>query len=142
MHTYTKIKNRALGYLMIAAAITLASCSSKSNTPAVDEGVSNSESESAYTLSQTQFKSSGMKLGKLEMQAFHNVVKANGMFDVPPENLASVSTYFGGTVKDIRLLPGERVKKGQVLFTIQNLELVDWKNNIADQEQKNADLKK
>ncbi|EPR65041.1 putative Co/Zn/Cd efflux system membrane fusion protein [Cyclobacterium qasimii M12-11B] len=73
-----------------------------------------------------------MELGKLEMASFHQVVKAIGKFDVPPENNAAVSSYFGGTVKDIRLLPGEKVKKGQKLFTLENPDFVQLQQDYLE----------
>ena len=66
------------------------------------------------------------------MKEFHQVVKANGMFDVPPENRASISSYYGGTVKNIQLLPGERVKKGQILFILENPDYVQLQQDFLE----------
>src|SRR5690606_33026367 len=88
-----------------------------------------------------QFQSSNMVLGKMEMGSFHEVVKANGMFDVPPENRAAVSCYFGGTVKDIRLLPGQKVKKGQVLFILENPDYVQMQQDFLEAKGQLAYLK-
>lgn len=76
------------------------------------------------TITPSQFSSSQMELGELSKQEFHQSVSTNGMFDVPPENKASVSAYFGGYVKELNLLPGQQVKKGQVLLTLENPEYV------------------
>jgi cobalt-zinc-cadmium efflux system membrane fusion protein len=54
------------------------------------------------------------------------------MFAVPPQNKADVSAYFAGYVKDIRLLPGDTVKKGQVLFTIENPEYVQVQRDFLE----------
>jgi cobalt-zinc-cadmium efflux system membrane fusion protein len=85
-----------------------------------------------YELTLAQFKSSEMKLGKLELREFNNVVQTNGMIDVPPANRASISPYFGGYVKEIDLLTGQRVKKGQVLFTIENPEFVQMQQDFLE----------
>src|SRR5690606_36905728 len=55
-----------------------------------------------------------------------------GMIDVPPANRASISPYFGGYVKEIDLLTGQRVKKGQVLFTIENPEFVQMQQDFLE----------
>ena len=73
-----------------------------------------------------------MELGQITLQEFSTVVKANGMFAVPPQNKADVSAYFAGYVKDIRLLPGDTVKKGQVLFTIENPEYVQVQRDFLE----------
>tara|TARA_R110000850_G_scaffold79715_1_gene171731 strand:- start:199 stop:1362 length:1164 start_codon:yes stop_codon:yes gene_type:complete len=105
----------------ISLLLTLASCNSKdkSETSFKDTTLENVDPD-AITITENQFKSGKMELGKITMQQFNTVVKANGMFAVPPQNQADVSAYFAGYVKDIDLLPGHAVKKGQVLFTIEN----------------------
>jgi cobalt-zinc-cadmium efflux system membrane fusion protein len=88
--------------------------------------------EGVYELSAKQFESSGMELGQMEIKTFHEVVKANGIIDVPPEYRASVSSYFSGTVKDIRLITGEEVQKGQLLFTLENPDFVQMQQDFLE----------
>lgn len=128
----TKMKNRSVSYLIVASLLTLASCASKTDSQVADQSITQTPLEGAYQLSKTQFESSDMKLGKMEMKTFHEVVKATGMFDVPPESRASVSSYYEGTVKNIKLLPGERVKKGQLLFTLENPDFVQMQQDFLE----------
>ncbi len=114
---------------LIVAALTFVSCSSNSDPIEI---ASETPDENAYLLSEAQFQSSGMELGNMEMSTFHEIVKANGMFDVPPEYRASVSSYFGGTVKNIQLLPGEFVKKGQTLFVLENPDFVQMQQDYLE----------
>ncbi|MEQ8477680.1 efflux RND transporter periplasmic adaptor subunit [Fulvivirga sp.] len=130
--TKNLIKNKAFNYLIAASLLILSSCSSKTDTEISVEGKTQSIIEDAYHLTTNQFLSSKMAFGKMVPGSFHEVVKANGMFDVPPENRAYVSCYFGGIVKDIRLLPGERVKKGQVLFTLENPDYVQMQQDFLE----------
>lgn len=118
------MKNSLLNTLIFSIAFIFASCSSGADKSASDERVDEKQMEGRYVLSTQQFESSGMALGRMEMAEFHDVVTANGMIDVPPSNKASVSAYFGGTVIDIQLLPGEWVKKGQTLFIMENPDYV------------------
>lgn len=103
--------------------LTLISCNSgkDSNEPIQLEEKSHS---GEVTITASQFSSSLMELGKFSKQVFYQSVKTNGMFDVPPESKASVSAYFGGYVKELNLLPGQEVKKGQLLFTLENPDYV------------------
>ncbi|MEQ9164687.1 MAG: efflux RND transporter periplasmic adaptor subunit [Fulvivirga sp.] len=130
--TKNVIKNKAFNYLIAASLLILSSCSSKTDAEISVEGETQSIIEDAYHLTTNQFLSSKMAFGKMVPGSFHEVVKANGMFDVPPENRAYVSCYFGGIVKDIRLLPGERVKKGQVLFTLENPDYVQMQQDFLE----------
>jgi cobalt-zinc-cadmium efflux system membrane fusion protein len=135
-----KMINQALSYLIVVSLLLLASCSSKTETKTTNDEAAGL-SDDTYELTSNQFQSSGMELGKLEMKSFHQVVKANGMFDVPPENSVAVSCYFGGTVKYIKLLPGERVKKGEVLFTLENPEYVQIQQDFLEAKGQLAYLK-
>jgi len=121
--------------------MALASCSSKTDTQEVDLPPPEAPADGTFELTQNQFESSDMKLGKVEMNTFHEVVKATGMFDVPPENRASVSSYFGGTVKNIKLLPGQQVKKGQFLFTLENPDFVQMQQEYLEAQGQLAYLK-
>ncbi len=128
----TSINQHAVGFLMIAILFTLLSCGSNPNQTTTEVEAPEMLNDSVFELSNTQFNSSGMKLGKLEMQTFHKKLKANGMIDVPPENKASVSPYFGGTVKSILLIPGEKVKKGQALFVLENPDFVQMQQDYLE----------
>lgn len=126
------MKNHALNYMIFAFLLYLVSCSSPSDKLGKEETVPEVTMEGAYTLTDSQFKSSGMALGTFDSIPFHQVIKAIGKFDVPPENNAAVSSYFPGTIKDIRLLPGEQVRKGQKLFTLENPEFVQIQQDYLE----------
>ncbi len=49
-----------------------------------------------------------------------NAIIVTGYIDVPPGHHASVSPYFGGFVRKINVLVGQGVRKGEVLFTLEN----------------------
>ncbi|NCT17898.1 MAG: efflux RND transporter periplasmic adaptor subunit [Flavobacteriaceae bacterium CG_4_8_14_3_um_filter_34_10] len=119
-HYKFKIQNLSkITIVLIFSTFITISCTTKkeSNEPILIE---DNEISGIVTLTHSQFLSSEMKLGSLSKQVFHNSVKANGIIDVPPENKASVSAYFEGYVKEINLLPGQEIIKGQVLFTLEN----------------------
>ncbi|MDD3727858.1 MAG: efflux RND transporter periplasmic adaptor subunit [Dysgonamonadaceae bacterium] len=128
------MKNFTVNYLLVIVLLSLAACSSKNDATTSDEMSDENLTKDIYELSSTQFNSSDMKLGKLEMQEFYEIVKANGMFNVPPQNRASVSSYFGGSVKDIKLQPGQHVKRGQVLFTLENPEFVQLQQDFLESQ--------
>src|SRR5690606_22491152 len=52
------------------------------------------------------------------------VIKASGQLEVPPQNKADVNVLIGGIVRKINVLEGQYVKKGQLLVTIENTDLV------------------
>lgn len=108
--------------IFIAGLIAMLSCSG--NKPKTDS-TNNTTTDNSITLTKEQFNLSLMDLDTFSTHNFPNSVTANGMIDVPPENKASISAYFGGYVKGINLLPGQPVKQGQVLFTLENPEYIN-----------------
>lgn len=128
------IKNtlKLIGILSLLT-VSLVSCNSKNPSEAANPSeASEKKTSDTIVITESQFAASNMALGKLTLQGFSTAIKANGMFDVPPENKASISAYFAGYVKNITLLPGNEVKKGQVLFTLENPEYVQVQQDFLE----------
>ncbi|MBO9702964.1 MAG: efflux RND transporter periplasmic adaptor subunit [Sporocytophaga sp.] len=103
------------------------------------------EEESSVKLTASQYKNASIAFGKVEMKNISSTLPVNGLLDVPPQNLVTVAAMMGGFVKSTHLLQGMRVKKGEVLVTIQNPDFIqiqqDYLNNkskllFAEQEYK------
>lgn len=103
------------------------------------------EEENSVELTASQYKNAGIAFGKVEMKNISSTLPVNGLLDVPPQNLVTVAAMMGGFVKSTNLLQGMRVKKGEVLVTIQNPDFIqiqqDYLNNkskllFAEQEYK------
>jgi cobalt-zinc-cadmium efflux system membrane fusion protein len=135
------IMKQILIILMVASIIVMSSCSSGNDQAPTDTLKSETVKENEYKLTQLQFSSSNMELGKPVIKPFHEIVKATGMFNVPPENRAAVSTYFGGTVTHIDLLPGKQVKKGQTLFSLENPDFIQIQQDYLQAKGQLAYLK-
>jgi cobalt-zinc-cadmium efflux system membrane fusion protein len=54
----------------------------------------------------------------------NGTLKANGMLDVPPQNMVTVSAPLGGFVKSTELLQGMKVKKGQTVIVLQHPDYI------------------
>ena len=83
-------------------------------------------------LTQAQFDGENMALGALAEYDFNETVKVNGMIDVPPQNKSSVTTFIGGYITRTPLLIGDRVKKGQLLVTLENTVFVELQQNYLE----------
>ncbi|MEC7265226.1 MAG: efflux RND transporter periplasmic adaptor subunit [Bacteroidota bacterium] len=114
------MKNIIYSYATVFLFLMTA-CGNKNN----ENTTSDTETESnAIVVTQDQFSANGFVLGGLEERRFPDVVETSGMIDVPPENRASVMAFMGGFVKRTPLLVGDKVKKGQLLVTLENQEFV------------------
>ncbi|WP_264537160.1 efflux RND transporter periplasmic adaptor subunit [Flavobacterium sp. N1736] len=130
---YTISRTSTLLFIAFLMAIIM-SC----NKQKAEETHEEEKSESEIALTPEQFKTVGIKFGKIENRNLNTIIKANGYTTVPPQKSAKIATLLGGTVKDIFVLEGTFVNKGKVLATIQNLEVVgmleDYKSAAANIE--------
>lgn len=61
-----------------------------------------------------------------------NQVSFNGTMVIPPQRMATVSLTMGGVVKSISLLPGEAVRQGTVLATLENPDFITLQQTYLD----------
>lgn len=94
----------------ILLAILVAACSA----PAAEQAEEESTSE-AITLSAEQLAYNQIETGKLTKGPVYHTVKATGMVDVPPNFSLKLSAPIEAYVTKIKVLPGDKVNKGQVL---------------------------
>jgi cobalt-zinc-cadmium efflux system membrane fusion protein len=116
--------NRLMTKALFLTMVTVILYSCDSPEKAIINDSNQVENTSTVVLSIEQFESSAMELASITKHVFHNSIKCYGIFDVPPENKASISAYFGGYVKKLSLLEGQNVKNGDILFTLENPEYV------------------
>ncbi len=115
-------------YILFFLVTTLMSCSSE---PKVESENITTEINASTKVNLTkeqavlaQLVTEPIKLGKMK-----GSVHLNGVVDVPPTGIASVSIPMGGYVQDISLIPGTFVKKGQVLATVKDPAYVQLQEN-------------
>ncbi len=72
------------------------------------------------TLSADQLKTANITLGTTQKMSMHKVLKVNGVIDVPPSNIVSISIPMGGYLKKTSLIPGMLVKKGAILAVLED----------------------
>jgi cobalt-zinc-cadmium efflux system membrane fusion protein len=70
------------------------------------------EESDIVTLTPEQYKLSEITLGDIELKELSGTTKVNGMLDLPPQSLVSISTPLEGIVKSTDMLQGKRVAKG------------------------------
>jgi membrane fusion protein, heavy metal efflux system len=76
------------------------------------------------SITKEQFILLGIELGKPEMRSMSGSINANGMLDVPPQNLVTISAPLGGFVKNTELLQGMKVKKGQTVVVMEHPDYI------------------
>ncbi len=106
----------------IAAVLLVASCGSK---PEENSAVEDSKSPSIVQLTDAQLASAAITTDSMHQLSIARVVHLNGQVKVPPQNVYSMSVPIGGYVTSTSLVPGTRVKKGQQVATMEDLQYID-----------------
>jgi cobalt-zinc-cadmium efflux system membrane fusion protein len=103
-------------------------CSSqKDEAPA-----SAASSHQQFKLSAQQVQALGIELGSLSAQQMGLSVFANGIIDVPPQNKSYIAMPFGGYIKEIKVLDGMLVQKGQVLLVVEHPEIIQLQQTYLE----------
>jgi cobalt-zinc-cadmium efflux system membrane fusion protein len=88
------------------------------------EAPKNEEDPNTITLTEAQIKAAGIQTGAIQRHILNSELKVNGLVDVPPQNIISVSFPLGGYLKSADLLPGMHVSKGEVIAIMQDQNLI------------------
>jgi len=75
-------------------------------------------------ISEAQFVAERMELGSKQMHTFNTVFKTNGIATVAPESKADIHSFLSGIIKQIHVVPGNLVRQGQTLLSIESKEFI------------------
>lgn len=118
--------------LIITAALIACSGGKKKESEETVVTPKDSISADKVTLTTDQYNIAEIKLGKVQMRNLSSVIKVNGVIDVPPQNVVSISAPLGGYVKSSGLLPGQAVRKGQIVAVIENSAFIDIQQDYLE----------
>jgi cobalt-zinc-cadmium efflux system membrane fusion protein len=99
------------------------------------------ENENVVELSQEQMALTSIKIGTIEKKQIGSEISVNGMIDVPPQGNISVTVPYGGFLKYTEMLPGSKIKKGQVVAKVENPEFIEFQRAYLEALSDNAYLK-
>ncbi|MET0465864.1 MAG: efflux RND transporter periplasmic adaptor subunit [Chitinophagaceae bacterium] len=96
------------------------SCGSKKTQPEEQAATP----ENTVSLTAEQLANAGVQTGLVSKRSLNSELKVNGLVDVPPQNIVSVSFPLGGYLKNTKLLPGAHVTRGEVIATMEDPALI------------------
>ncbi|MFV0228789.1 efflux RND transporter periplasmic adaptor subunit [Empedobacter falsenii] len=127
--------------LMLCTALVVMSCSKEEAQPQEDQ--KEEISTSILKLTDAQLKNFDIDTVSFQHQNLPTTIRLNAKTAVTPENTISITNAFGGYVKQIALIPGNYVNKGQVLVVLEDPQYIqmqeDYLTTKALLEQANAD---
>jgi cobalt-zinc-cadmium efflux system membrane fusion protein len=124
-----------LARLIIGLLLTntlMSACKSTPDTKAEIAAVAEKKENDEVVLTNDQYKIADIETDHIVSRSLSNVIKANGSFDVEPSHMATVSAPLGGYVRSAGLLPGQPVKKGQVIAVIENQEFINLQQEYLE----------
>jgi len=107
---------------LIILVFLLAACKQEANKDVKSTEVASTLS---VTLTEGQLKNTELQLITLQKKLISTELKVNGVLDVPPQNLVSVSVAMNGNVAETHVIQGTHVHKGQVLATIHSQDFIN-----------------
>ncbi|MEB2776775.1 efflux RND transporter periplasmic adaptor subunit [Algoriphagus sp. D3-2-R+10] len=131
MKNYT-IKS-ILSSALIASSLLFFQCNGSDTSQAVGVEVEAGTSSGPYIMvSQKQFETMKMTWGSPKLEEFSEGLSVQGMVKVPVEGIQEISAFFGGYVSGLNKLEGEPVKKGEVLFYLENPDFIRLQQDFLE----------
>ena len=108
--------------LIILTSMLFNACSI--NQPSEETKSVVTENTNLVELSEAQLKNANIMVGKIASKNMASILKVNGIIDVPPQNMISISVPLGGFLKYTKLLPGMHVLKGESIATMEDQQYI------------------
>ncbi|HCX21932.1 MAG: efflux transporter periplasmic adaptor subunit [Flammeovirgaceae bacterium] len=121
-YTTPLLKTWSIGSLFVAASLLIVSCGNSVNKEEGEE--LEEEHVEEVHFSTQQFQSLRMKVDTLPLRNISSYVDANGQLEVPPQNEAAVTAVIGANIISIKVIEGDKIKKGQVLAYLNHPDLI------------------
>lgn len=109
---------------VLGSALFALVCCKDNQENTAEQKMENPESEQHeeehISLTQSQAEDAGLAYGTFSQEEIKIPIEANGSIELPPNNMASISSLLDGFVVKINFLEGDVVKKGQTLVELKD----------------------
>lgn len=122
--------------LLILIVQSIACTSNKENAEQAAAPVNGN----AVQLTPEQVQRSGIKTGRIEKRKMAARLQVNGIIDVPPQNMISITFPLGGYLKSTKLLPGMHLRKGEELAVMEDPRLIQLQQDYLTAKIKGRQL--
>lgn len=102
------------------ALISLFACGGKNEQETVTKEINQDRVE----LNEAQAKQAAIVCSKPVEQELSGQIRVNGVIDVPPQNMVSISIPLGGYLEATKLLPGMHIQKGEVIAVMEDQQYI------------------
>lgn len=107
-------------YFFLAIIVLSVGCKSKTEVVVEQE----KEPADLVIMTPAQMQNSSIDTGIVSRRSMNTTLRVNGIVDVPPQNIVSISFPLGGYLKSTKLLPGMHVNRGEVIAVMEDPALI------------------
>ncbi|WP_432411296.1 efflux RND transporter periplasmic adaptor subunit [Rasiella sp. SM2506] len=122
------------------ATLLLVTTSCKNETVHKEEEHSE-KNENVVELTEAQMEQTSITIGKAEKRNIGHEITVNGLIDVPPQGNISITIPYGGFLKYTEMLPGSKIRKGQVVARVENPDFIEFQRDYMEAISNNDYLK-
>ncbi|MCB9081821.1 MAG: efflux RND transporter periplasmic adaptor subunit [Lewinellaceae bacterium] len=110
---------------VITLGLVLAGCGKSADSEtAIAAAAVPTGAKGQVTLTSEQLDLAGIEIGTPQLRRISGFVSCTGKVELPPQNLVSVHSPVKGFVRTVRFLPGNYIRKGDLLVTLAHQDLV------------------
>ncbi len=133
------MKNNIYKIVLFTTVLVVMGCKDKTVTAVED--ANDIENENKIELTDAQLAQTEISIGIIEKRKIGHEITVNGMIDVPPQGNISITVPYGGFLKYTAMLPGSRLKKGQLIASVENPEFIEIQREYLEALANNDYLK-
>lgn len=117
--------------IVLFVVLGFGSCANPENKEEVE---TTTTVENVVQLNEQQLKSFELTTTTLTERVMEQTIVLNGTLEVPPKGIVSISSVYGGRIKSMNLIPGAKVKKGQLLVELEDNQFIQLQQDYLTAE--------
>lgn len=116
---------KIINIIILTSLLAFVACSGKEQNTVEEQ----EENKNEISLTEDQVKNTNLKVGKLEKAPLDKKLTTIGELAVAPKDIAELHLVHHAFIEGTEILPGEKVKKGQVLATFSHPDILTLQSN-------------
>jgi len=126
-------------YIYLLLAVAIISCNPKSETKSdIKEVVQEQQNKNKIHLTKEQLATTKIKVGDIQKMNIRDKVAVTGTIEVPPQSKVTIYAPMEAFVFKTNLLPGDKVKKGQIVATLKHPNFIKLQYDFLKAVNKSA----
>jgi len=126
--------------IYIVALFALTNCGSDNAEVPAEQAEKPATQQNEVRLNKGQLANITLRTTVPDSAVLSTSIKVNGTIALPPKGRHSVSVPYGGFVKQLNVLPGSTIKKGEALLQIENPDFITMQQNYLKAKTRNEFL--